>query len=81
MRALTRSDGCCAAAVALRGFGAAQGWRAEVYLFLLTVPDLVPNIGLYWYFFIELFEFFRPLFLVAFLCQPLVRSDGLTQKG
>jgi len=58
--------------VALRGFEAPQAWISEVYIFLLTVPDLIPNIGLYWYLFIELFDFFRPLFLAAFLSQPLI---------
>lgn len=32
----------------------------------LNVPDLKPNIGLFWYFFTEMFEHFRPLFLVSF---------------
>lgn len=34
--------------------------------FILTVPDLRPNIGLYWYFFTEMFEHFRWLFIAAF---------------
>ncbi len=32
----------------------------------LFIPDLTPNIGLYWYFFIEMFEQFRSLFLFVF---------------
>lgn len=32
----------------------------------MTVPDLRPNIGLFWYFFTEMFEHFRVLFLCAF---------------
>ncbi len=32
----------------------------------LNVPDLKPNIGLFWYFFTEMFEHFRPLFLCSF---------------
>ncbi|XP_015119674.1 phosphatidylinositol glycan anchor biosynthesis class U protein [Diachasma alloeum] len=34
--------------------------------FILTVPDLRPNIGLYWYFFTEMFEHFRWLFIASF---------------
>lgn len=46
-------------------------FRPHVYLQLryayrLNVPDLKPNIGLFWYFFTEMFEHFRPLFLCSF---------------
>lgn len=34
--------------------------------FILTVSDLRPNIGLYWYFFTEMFEHFRWLFIASF---------------
>ncbi|XP_008549393.1 phosphatidylinositol glycan anchor biosynthesis class U protein [Microplitis demolitor] len=34
--------------------------------FILMVPDLRPNIGLYWYFFTEMFEHFRGLFIASF---------------
>ncbi|XP_015607675.1 phosphatidylinositol glycan anchor biosynthesis class U protein isoform X2 [Cephus cinctus] len=34
--------------------------------FILIVPDLRPNIGLYWYFFTEMFEHFRWLFVASF---------------
>lgn len=34
--------------------------------FILTVPDLRPNIGLHWYFFTEMFEHFRWLFIASF---------------
>ncbi|XP_044580608.1 phosphatidylinositol glycan anchor biosynthesis class U protein [Cotesia glomerata] len=34
--------------------------------FILIVPDLRPNIGLYWYFFTEMFEHFRGLFIASF---------------
>ncbi|XP_060832375.1 phosphatidylinositol glycan anchor biosynthesis class U protein [Bombus pascuorum] len=34
--------------------------------FILTVPDLRPNVGLYWYFFTEVFEHFRWLFIASF---------------
>lgn len=32
----------------------------------LLVPDLSPNIGLWWYFFIEIFDHFRDFFLLSF---------------
>lgn len=38
----------------------------STYGFQLMVPNLQPNIGLYWYFFTEMFEHFRVLFIVAF---------------
>ncbi|KAL4273232.1 hypothetical protein GQ457_13G006950 [Hibiscus cannabinus] len=36
------------------------------YGFILTVEDLSPNIGVLWYFFAEVFEFFRNFFLIVF---------------
>lgn len=41
------------------------------YHFRLTVPDLKPNIGLFWYFFTEMFEHFRLLFVCAFQINAL----------
>ncbi|MEQ2204508.1 hypothetical protein XENOCAPTIV_014220 [Xenoophorus captivus] len=38
----------------------------SVYGFILSVPDLTPNIGLFWYFFAEMFEHFRLFFLCVF---------------
>lgn len=35
------------------------------YGFILNVNDLTPNIGLFWYFFTEMFEHFRALFIAA----------------
>jgi len=34
--------------------------------FSLTLPDLTPNPGLWWYFFTEMFDHFRPFFLMVF---------------
>ncbi|KAF2719164.1 PIG-U-domain-containing protein [Polychaeton citri CBS 116435] len=39
---------------------------SSVYLTPLTLPDLTPNVGLWWYFFIELFDPFRSFFLGVF---------------
>ena len=38
-----------------------QGWG-----FVLTAPDSRPNIGVWWYYMIEQFEYFRPLFTFVF---------------
>ncbi|XP_059477372.1 phosphatidylinositol glycan anchor biosynthesis class U protein [Neocloeon triangulifer] len=38
----------------------------STYKFLILVPDLRPNVGLFWYFFTEMFEHFRALFVCAF---------------
>lgn len=38
----------------------------NVYGCILTVPDLQPNIGLFWYFFTEMFDHFRDLFIFSF---------------
>lgn len=38
----------------------------DTFGFILKVPDLRPNIGLFWYFFIEMFDHFRTLFIYSF---------------
>lgn len=38
----------------------------SVYVVILSVTDLRPNIGLFWYFFTEMFEHFRLLFIYSF---------------
>ncbi|CAH1778134.1 unnamed protein product [Owenia fusiformis] len=38
----------------------------STYGFILTVPDLTPNIGVFWYFFTEMFEHFRLFFICVF---------------
>ncbi|KAF3448498.1 hypothetical protein FNV43_RR09211 [Rhamnella rubrinervis] len=38
----------------------------RTYGFILTMQDLSPNIGVLWYFFAEVFDFFRNFFLVVF---------------
>lgn len=57
-------------AVALFGwsFWWLQSWQFidDAYGFVLAVRDLTPNIGLFWYFFTEVFSHFRHYFLFAF---------------
>lgn len=44
----------------------------------LTVPDLTPNVGLWWYFFIEMFDSFREFFLGVFWLHLFSYTGGLT---
>jgi GPI-anchor transamidase subunit U len=48
-------------------------WRfiPSVYMTPLTLPDLTPNPGLWWYFFIEMFDAFREFFLGVFWLHML----------
>ncbi len=53
------------------GDGGGWNWLNECYGFLLSVPDLTPNIGLWWYFFTEMFDRFRAFFLIIFHTHTL----------
>ncbi|MCJ1366381.1 hypothetical protein MMC16_005509 [Acarospora aff. strigata] len=45
-----------------------RSWEfvASTYGVQLLLPDLTPNVGLWWYFFIEMFDSFREFFLAVF---------------
>ncbi|CAK4032806.1 Phosphatidylinositol glycan anchor biosynthesis class U [Lecanosticta acicola] len=47
---------------------------SSVYMTPLTLPDLQPNPGLWWYFFIEMFDAFREFFLGVFWLHMLSYS-------
>lgn len=51
-------------------------WRfiPSVYLTPMALPDLTPNPGLWWYFFIEMFDAFREFFLGVFWLHMLSYS-------
>lgn len=49
----------------------------SVYMTPLTLPDLTPNPGLWWYFFIEMFDAFREFFLGVFWLHMLSYSVPL----
>ncbi|XP_055343887.1 phosphatidylinositol glycan anchor biosynthesis class U protein-like [Paramacrobiotus metropolitanus] len=51
-----------------------------VYGFLISAPDLTPNIGLYWYFFTEMFEQFRSFFIWVFLINICIYSIPVSVK-
>ena len=46
--------------------GGSAEYLASTYGVHLLLPDLTPNVGLWWYFFIEMFDSFREFFLGVF---------------
>ena len=46
--------------------GGPSEYLASTYGVHLLLPDLTPNVGLWWYFFIEMFDSFREFFLGVF---------------
>ena len=46
--------------------GGPSEYLASTYGVQLLLPDLTPNVGLWWYFFIEMFDSFREFFLGVF---------------
>ncbi|VDK38798.1 unnamed protein product, partial [Gongylonema pulchrum] len=46
--------------------GGSWNFIDSTYMFLLDVRDLTPNVGIFWYFFIEVFNHFRLFFLWVF---------------
>ena len=46
--------------------GASWKFLSSTYGVHLVLPDLTPNVGLWWYFFIEMFDSFREFFLGVF---------------
>ncbi|PNS21782.1 hypothetical protein CAC42_380 [Sphaceloma murrayae] len=57
-----------------------QDWSflSSVYGTRLLLPDLTPNVGLWWYFFIEMFDSFRSFFLGVFWIHMASYSPVLT---
>ncbi|KAF8893515.1 GPI transamidase subunit PIG-U [Infundibulicybe gibba] len=47
-------------------------WVSQTWGTSLTLPDLTPNPGLWWYFFTEMFDHFRPFFLMVFSVHLLI---------
>lgn len=50
----------------------------STYMFMWTVSDLTPNIGLFWYFFTEMFDHFRDFFLWVFQINYFIYIIPLT---
>ncbi|KAF9264088.1 PIG-U-domain-containing protein [Marasmius fiardii PR-910] len=47
-------------------------WVSQTWVASVTLPDLTPNTGLWWYFFTEMFDHFRPFFLMVFSVHLLI---------
>ncbi|MCO5582807.1 hypothetical protein L7F22_036707 [Adiantum nelumboides] len=58
--------------------GGLQQMFSETYGFILNVEELSPNLGVFWYFFTEVFDFFRPFFLLVFHANILFMILPLT---
>lgn len=56
-----------------------QSWEflRSTYGVHLLLPDLTPNVGLWWYFFIEMFDSFRAFFLGVFWIHLVAYVGGL----
>lgn len=52
----------------------------SLYLTPLSLPDLTPNPGLWWYFFTEMFDAFRSFFLGVFWLHMLAYSVPFTLR-
>ncbi len=46
--------------------------RCLIFELRFLLPDLTPNPGLWWYFFTEMFEHFRPFYLIVFSVSELL---------
>lgn len=58
--------------------GASWEFISSTYGVQLLLPDLTPNVGLWWYFFIEMFDSFREFFLGVFWLHLASYVGGLT---
>ncbi|KAG6891492.1 hypothetical protein C0992_005630 [Termitomyces sp. T32_za158] len=47
-------------------------WISQTWGASLSLPDLTPTTGLWWYFFTEMFDHFRSFFLMAFSVHLLI---------
>ncbi|KAI0311993.1 GPI transamidase subunit PIG-U [Amylostereum chailletii] len=56
------------------------GWMLSTWGAGFTLPDLTPNPGLWWYFFTEMFDHFRPFFLMVFSVHLLIYVAPLCIK-
>jgi phosphatidylinositol glycan class U len=60
--------------------GGSWAFLRAKYGFLWTVPDLTPNMGLFWYFFTEMFEHFRLFFICSFQINAFIYAVPLLVK-
>ncbi|RUP48956.1 hypothetical protein BC936DRAFT_143574 [Jimgerdemannia flammicorona] len=55
-------------------------FMGATYGVIIFLSDLTPNVGLFWYFFIEMFDQFRPFFLVVFQLHAFIFAAPLSIK-
>jgi len=53
---------------------------SATYGVIIFLSDLTPNVGLFWYFFIEMFDQFRAFFLVVFQLHAFIFAVPLSIK-
>ena len=63
-------------------FLSGNSWEflSSTYGVQLTLSDLAPNIGLWWYFFVEMFDSFRSFFLAVFWLHLSSYVGGLSVR-
>ncbi|KAJ6714511.1 GPI TRANSAMIDASE COMPONENT PIG-U [Salix viminalis] len=60
------SDSFVGICISVKPHGSLWEMFQRTYGFILTVEDMSPNIGVLWYFFAEVFDFFRSFFMIVF---------------
>lgn len=60
--------------------GAQSCWLPRAYGIILSIDDITPNIGLTWYFFMELFSSFKPFFAFVFHSQAVIMCAPLALR-
>ncbi len=72
----------CLLALFLMSYLVTGSWEflPSTYGVQLTLSDLTPNIGLWWYFFIEMFDSFRSFFLAVFWLHLSSYVGGVTVR-
>ncbi|KAH7320023.1 cell division control protein CDC91 [Stachybotrys elegans] len=72
--------GCSSILLAMSFLLTGNSWEflSRTYGIQLTLTDLTPNVGLWWYFFIEMFDSFRAFFLAVFWLHLSSYVGGLS---
>ncbi|KAI2622474.1 PIG-U-domain-containing protein [Hypoxylon sp. NC1633] len=70
----------CLSVLLLGSYLLTGSWEflASTYGIQLTLTDLTPNVGLWWYFFVEMFDSFRAFFLAVFWLHLSCYVGGLS---
>ncbi|KAL8707788.1 MAG: hypothetical protein Q9220_007240 [cf. Caloplaca sp. 1 TL-2023] len=80
IKLLSVFSSCVAWFMAISYMLTGQSWEflRSTYGVHLLLPDLTPNVGLWWYFFIEMFDSFREFFLGVFWLHLMGYVGGLS---